>query len=62
MRRIKDIIVNAWLDFWYEWHHPAVINYGGTNRSIRVFRKQRFFNVIVIAVLMVLAYVVLTKL
>jgi len=55
---IPYVIKRTWEDFWYEWHYPEHIRYGGGPQGYRTFRKQRLFNVIIIfAVAGMLLYV-----
>lgn len=44
---------NYWEHFWYEWHYPEHIRYGGGPQGHRVFRKQRLYNLIIVLVLII---------
>ena len=48
-----------WDDFWYEWHYPKHIRYGGGPQGYRTFRKQRLFNVIIVLIVAILLWCVL---
>lgn len=51
-------IKQAWADFWYEWHYPSSIRFGGGPQGWKSFRWQRLFNIaiatIVLCVLIIL--------
>ena len=53
------VIARTWNNFWYEWHYPANIRYGGGPQGWQTFRKQRLFNVIIIAIVVALILYVL---
>jgi hypothetical protein len=48
----------CWENFWYEWHYPKHIIYGGDPQGHRVFRKQRLYNLIgVVMFIIIILYI-----
>ena len=45
-----------WTDFWYKYHSPSVINYGGPNRGYYTFRWQRLYNIFVLIFVLIALY------
>jgi len=53
---IPYVIKSVWEDFWYEWHYPQHIRFGGGPQGYRTFRKQRLFNIIIMLIIAGLLY------
>lgn len=45
-----------WTDFWYKYHSPSVISYGGPNRGYYTFRWQRLYNILVLILVLIALY------
>ena len=58
---MKRYLLEKWNDFWFEWHYPHPIRYGGGPQGYKTFRKQRLFNVIMVGVIIFLSIVVLSS-
>lgn len=52
----KRRILNNWDDFWYEWHYPEHIRYGGGPQGYKTFRWQRLYNIFVFIFVLVALY------
>jgi hypothetical protein len=51
---MKKKIIKYWDEFWYDYHPPMKIKYGGSKPMNRVLRKQRLFNVVLVIVLIII--------
>ena len=54
MRR-RDIL-HFWNDFWYEWHYPEHIRYGGGPQGYKTFRSQRLYNILILIIVLIALY------
>lgn len=49
-----------WDKFWYKWHYPEQIVFGGGPQGYKTFKKQQLFNVIIVLIALgILLYIIL---
>jgi hypothetical protein len=61
-RSFTPAFLRRFIDFFYEWHYPRPIRYGGGPQGYRTFRWERFFIVLAnVFLLIIVALIAFNK-
>ena len=57
--KIPYFIRNKWKDFWWEWHYPTHIRYGGGPQGYKTFKTANLAILIsIICLILILIYII----